>query len=99
MIVQRFYQPGPTGRYHIDKAENGRFFVEYGVKYDETRRAFVWDCIAGPFDNEREAYYALKRHRPGCVRLNAMCGNCTRNDCNGTAMEYYTGCAMKQEEV
>ena len=43
----------------IEKADNGRYFVNYGVRDDGSA-----NCFAGPFPTHTRAFYTLKKHRP-----------------------------------
>lgn len=95
MILERYYRPGD--RIHIDRAENGKYFVRYSVTWHEQRREFIPVCSAGPFDTLEDARTALRRHRPGAVALNSMCANC-HAVCNGTAFHHYTGCVRRETD-
>lgn len=92
MIIARYYKPGE--RIHIERAENGRYFIRYNVKWHDRYNSFIHGCSAGPFDTEDDARRTLKKHRPGAVLINSICNAC-RTECNGTAIEHYTGCVYK----
>lgn len=92
MFLERYYKPGE--RIAVEQTTHGTFFVRYGVQWHERTAQFIQNSSAGPFLSLGEATAAITRHRPGAVKLNSMCANCTAK-CNGTAMEHYTGCAEK----
>lgn len=65
MIVGRY--EGKDGEHiHIILAENGKYFVNYGVRYTEKYNRFVHESSAGAFESESDALKVLKKHRPGC---------------------------------
>lgn len=67
MIIARYSNSGE--RIHIERAKNGRYFVSYGVAWNDRYNSFDYRSSAGPFDTEDDARRTLKKHRPGAVLI------------------------------
>lgn len=70
MIIARYSNSGE--RIHIERAKNGRYFIRYGVSWNDRYNSFVHGCSAGPFDTEDDARRTLKKHRSGAVLIDSI---------------------------
>lgn len=60
----------------IERAENKKYFINYGVGYSKNTGVKYHNCHAGGFNKYMDAIQTLKKHRPHAKQIKTYCAGC-----------------------
>lgn len=86
----------------IERANNRKYFIDYGFEYSPTLNRWYANCSAGPFESFTDAAETLKKHRPTAMQIKDFCGTCKARQmygckCNGCDHKTpYTNCVCRR---